>query len=202
MDCYRDPNEVESTFTTQLVNRRISIYWDGDDVYYSATVVGYTVRTNTHLIEYDNDDGTIREEVLNTQSWKIWTGTTAQFQAYERRLNGEQTTTSSGSSGSGSGSASASSSSSASSSNNTRSQQRRANEAQLENEANLVSTRLAAQLHNQHVNDDAKAYNKQLQETTRYVANIECTMYVRSFLIPLVVVTDLQYVLCAELKNQ
>ena len=40
----------------KLVNRRVSVYWDGDDMWYSGTVREFDVVDDSHVVQYDDGD--------------------------------------------------------------------------------------------------------------------------------------------------
>ena len=40
----------------KLVNRRVSVYWDGEDMWYSGTVREFDVVDDSHVVQYDDGD--------------------------------------------------------------------------------------------------------------------------------------------------
>lgn len=83
---FRDPTPDELAASAgDLVGRRISLWWDGDEVFYPCKVVSFDESTGVINVKYDNDDaGPICEEKLENQAWKIWTGTDEDFEVYNR----------------------------------------------------------------------------------------------------------------------
>ena len=55
----------------ELVKKRISVYWDGDEVWYPGKISEYNQIERTHIVSYD--DGDVREESLNDPKvmWKL-----------------------------------------------------------------------------------------------------------------------------------
>ena len=41
---------------TQDLGKRLEVFWEGDEVFYRGTVVGFNGKTNTHQILYDDND--------------------------------------------------------------------------------------------------------------------------------------------------
>ena len=77
------PRAEENNATRALVGRRISIYWDGDRVFFPAKVLDYRDSDGKHVVKYDNDaDGDVYDELLRGQKWRIWRGTDAEFDAF------------------------------------------------------------------------------------------------------------------------
>ena len=81
-----EPSHQErSSAPRSLVGRRISIWWDGDNVFYPAKVVDYQESDGAHVVKYDNDDGgALTAEILSTQQWQIWDGSDEEFDAYNQ----------------------------------------------------------------------------------------------------------------------
>ncbi len=79
-DSYRFPTEEEKKLGQQLVGTKISIFWDGDDVFYPSTVRGYDASKGTFSVVYEEDT---TEEVyiedLKVSKWKIWGGTAREY---------------------------------------------------------------------------------------------------------------------------
>jgi hypothetical protein len=83
---FRDPTPEEAASSGEiLVGRRISLWWDGDEVFYPCKVISFDSNSDIINVKYDNDDsGPICEERLGNQSWKIWTGTDEEFEVYNQ----------------------------------------------------------------------------------------------------------------------
>ena len=71
---YRDPSDDEKTFAQDGLNgKKIAIFWDGDDVYYTGSIVSYDTENNLFKVKYENDDSsTLYDENLSTSKWMIW----------------------------------------------------------------------------------------------------------------------------------
>lgn len=71
-DSFCEPTEEESQWVEELVGRRISVFWDGDQVFYPALVTRYDEAKEKFLILYEGDEGG-REYVedLRNVVWKI-----------------------------------------------------------------------------------------------------------------------------------
>ena len=41
---------------TQDLGKRVEVFWEGDEVFYRGTVVGFNAKTNQHQILYDDND--------------------------------------------------------------------------------------------------------------------------------------------------
>jgi hypothetical protein len=83
---FRDPTAEEVASSGEsLVGRRISLWWDGDQVFYPCRVVSFDSNSGIINVKYDNDDGgPICEERLENQAWKIWSGTDEEFEVYNQ----------------------------------------------------------------------------------------------------------------------
>jgi hypothetical protein len=82
-DLFCEPSAEEKSAVGDLTGKRISIFWDGDSVFFSAKIVNFDKAANVHNVKYDNDDtGDLYPETLDKQPWKIWTGTEQEFSAY------------------------------------------------------------------------------------------------------------------------
>lgn len=72
---FRCPTFEERTNKADLIGRRIEIFWDGDNVYYPASVKSYDVETGVFHVKYENDPGgDDYEENLDSTNWNIWDG--------------------------------------------------------------------------------------------------------------------------------
>ena len=84
-DLFCEPTAEQLTSTVGLTGKRISLWWDGDAVFFSAKVVDYEAAGNVHNVRYDNDDTyELYPETLSKQPWKIWTGSEEEFRAYNK----------------------------------------------------------------------------------------------------------------------
>ena len=84
-DLFCEPSAEQLVATAGLVGKRISLWWDGDAIFFSAKVVDFDAAGNTHNVRYDNDDTyELYPETLNKQPWKIWTGSEDEFRAYNK----------------------------------------------------------------------------------------------------------------------
>lgn len=64
------------------MGKKITIFWDGDVVYYPCTIVGYDGPSDKFLVEYEeNNTGERYTEDLRSSNWKIWAGTDAEYAA-------------------------------------------------------------------------------------------------------------------------
>ena len=70
---FREPTEVEKTWTTGLISHKIEIFWDGDNVFYPGIVIRYDEEQLKHVVLYENDDTNQEyvEDLVNT-TWNIW----------------------------------------------------------------------------------------------------------------------------------
>jgi hypothetical protein len=72
---FRAPTADEKKMTTELIGRRVRIYWDGDDAYYPAAIVSYNPDINKHKVLYENDaTGIEYDEDLVVSGWQIFEG--------------------------------------------------------------------------------------------------------------------------------
>jgi hypothetical protein len=63
-----------------LIGKRISIFWPGDNVYYQALVIKYDEPKDKHIVLYENDfSGKQYNENLRKSHWKIWSGTDEEY---------------------------------------------------------------------------------------------------------------------------
>jgi hypothetical protein len=84
-DRFVDPSPAEKVATMGIVGRIVSIWWDGDNVFYPGKVVGYQKNDGKHQVMYDNDDkGAVSKEKLSKQPWKIWDGEEEEYAAYKK----------------------------------------------------------------------------------------------------------------------
>ena len=82
-DLFCEPSAAQQVAKSGLVGRRISLWWDGDAVFFSAKVIAFDTAANVHNVRYDNDDTSeLYPEVLSKQPWKIWNGNEEDFKAY------------------------------------------------------------------------------------------------------------------------
>ena len=72
---YRDPTKEEMKYTDELVNSKVTIFWDGDAMFYNAIVVGYNSLTKLFSVKYENDNTGPYDENFSTGMWKLWDGT-------------------------------------------------------------------------------------------------------------------------------
>jgi hypothetical protein len=85
-DLFSEPGGEQQFYTTELIGKRIAIFWDGDDTYFSAMVVSYNLTENQHYVKYDNDDTSdLYPEALDNQPWKIWGGNEDEFLKYNEK---------------------------------------------------------------------------------------------------------------------
>ena len=74
-DHYRFPTAEEKLLKGDLTGRKISIFWDGDNLYYPGVVSGYNEKNGHYLVTYDeNDSDEPYDEDLKNSKWKIWNG--------------------------------------------------------------------------------------------------------------------------------
>lgn len=79
-DGYVTPDPTLLQYGRQLVGERITIYWDGDDVFYPARILDFIEDTNMYKVVYENDESEmIYEENLTTSTWKIWRGSDEEY---------------------------------------------------------------------------------------------------------------------------
>lgn len=72
IDTFTPPTDEERQWSVNLVGWRISIYWDGDDVFYPALVTKYDNESDKFLVLYENDDTGIQYvEDLRHLTWKL-----------------------------------------------------------------------------------------------------------------------------------
>ena len=70
---FRDPTPTEKALSSDLIGKRVEIFWDGDNIFYSGRIKGYKSRNGTHAVLYDNDEtGKIYEENLRTSVWRVY----------------------------------------------------------------------------------------------------------------------------------
>eukprot|EP01038_Epipyxis_sp_PR26KG_P004667 gene4667-6556_t len=73
---YRDPTDEEIAKLDNpedVVNNKIAIWWDGDNIYYPGIIAGYNPRKNHFRVKYDNDtSGIIYDEDLSSTKWRIF----------------------------------------------------------------------------------------------------------------------------------
>ncbi|RYH25604.1 hypothetical protein EON65_15365 [archaeon] len=71
-DGFDEPTEEESQWAEELIGHRISVFWDGDQVYYPALVTRYDETKEKFLILYEGDEiGREYVEDLRNAIWKI-----------------------------------------------------------------------------------------------------------------------------------
>lgn len=69
---FRDCLEEDRNCGDELSGCKISIYWDGDNVYYPGTVISFDSNSKKHSVVYDNDDSNLEyEEDLLVSQWKV-----------------------------------------------------------------------------------------------------------------------------------
>ena len=77
---FREVTETEKFGKEELLGRLIKIYWDGDDVFYSAKIKSYNPANDTFMVKYENDDeGPEYEENLRDTIWRISDGTSDDY---------------------------------------------------------------------------------------------------------------------------
>lgn len=70
---FRLPKPHEKLWKHELIDKKINIFWDGDNVFYPCQVIGYNEIDDKHIVLYENDDtGEKYEEDLNSNAWEIW----------------------------------------------------------------------------------------------------------------------------------
>jgi hypothetical protein len=85
-DMFCEPGGEQQFYTTELIGKRIAIFWDGDDTYFSAMVISFNLTENKHYVRYDNDDTSdLYPEALDDQPWKIWGGNEDEFLKYNEK---------------------------------------------------------------------------------------------------------------------
>lgn len=84
-DLFCEPTAEQRAAKSGLIGKRISLWWDGDAVFFPAKVIDYDAAAGIHNVRYENDETLeLYPEVLNKQPWKIWTGGEEQFKAYNK----------------------------------------------------------------------------------------------------------------------
>lgn len=74
------PNQAEINWGPELVGRHISIFWDGDQVYFPCTVVKFDDQRDKIHVLYENDPtGRKYVESLRRTVWKLWKGTEEEY---------------------------------------------------------------------------------------------------------------------------
>jgi hypothetical protein len=82
-DLFCEPSAAQQVAKSGLVGKRISLWWDGDAVFFPAKVIAFDAAANVHSVRYDNDDTSeLYPEILSRQPWKIWSGNEEDFKAY------------------------------------------------------------------------------------------------------------------------
>lgn len=79
---FRDLSESEriNMANKSLVGHHISIFWDGDSVFYPCTVKSYDENSGKHMVLYLNDEsGELYDEDLRNSKWRLWEGTEEDF---------------------------------------------------------------------------------------------------------------------------
>lgn len=85
-DLFCEPGGEQQFSTTELIGKRIAIFWDGENTYFSATVISFNLTESKHYVRYDNDDTSdLYPEILNDQPWKIWGGSEDEFLSYNEK---------------------------------------------------------------------------------------------------------------------
>lgn len=81
-DAYRFPSRDEKLLGQELIGKKITIFWDGDNVFYPCTVTGYDGSNGKFTVEYEeNSSGEKYTEDLKSSTWKIWAGTDEEYAA-------------------------------------------------------------------------------------------------------------------------
>lgn len=84
-DLFCEPTAEQRAAKSGLIGKRISLWWDGDAVFFPAKVIDYDAAAGIHNVRYENDETLeLYPEVLTKQPWKIWTGGEEQFKAYNK----------------------------------------------------------------------------------------------------------------------
>lgn len=86
---FRDATEEERNLREQLVGRRVSIYWEGDSVFYPGKVVDYDEMNQLYKVQYDEgDEPPYDEDLSNLPRWMIFEGTEADYTAFvQQKVN-------------------------------------------------------------------------------------------------------------------
>jgi hypothetical protein len=79
---FRSPTAEEKASKGELIGKRISIFWDGDNVFYPGVISGYDEKADNFSVIYDEgNDGEVYTEDLRASTWKIWEGTDEEYAA-------------------------------------------------------------------------------------------------------------------------
>ena len=85
-DLFSEPSAEQRAARSGLIGKRISLWWDGDAVFFPAKVIDFDETANIHNVRYDNDDThELYPETLSKQPWKIWNGGEEDFKTYNKR---------------------------------------------------------------------------------------------------------------------
>lgn len=77
------PTPQEVVLGEQLIGKKIAILWDGDKVFYPASIIKYDPSSRAYTVVYHKDEsGSEYVENLLKTVWKIWRGTDAEFEDY------------------------------------------------------------------------------------------------------------------------
>jgi hypothetical protein len=85
---FRDATDDDRRLTAELVERIISIYWDGEGKFFEGRILSYDKESNCfHVIYYNDDSGEVYLETLSDpkQLWRVWTGSNDEFEEYLKR---------------------------------------------------------------------------------------------------------------------
>lgn len=79
-DKYRIPSAEEKQLGQELIGKKITIFWDGDNVFYPCIVTEYDATNDKFGVVYEeNSTGEKYTEDLKSSAWKIWAGTDAEY---------------------------------------------------------------------------------------------------------------------------
>lgn len=84
-DLFSEPSAEQRAAKSGLIGKRISLWWDGDAVFFPAKVIDFDEKAGIHNVRYDNDDThELYPETLSKQPWKIWSGGEEDFKTYNK----------------------------------------------------------------------------------------------------------------------
>eukprot|EP01041_Mallomonas_annulata_P003345 gene3345-6619_t len=89
MENYQKPSIDERSLGQNLAGRHIDIFWDGDNVYYPATIIGYSSEKKLYTVRYDEGDEEFEEDLANIE-WRLWNGTEEEYHALKAAQVTEQ----------------------------------------------------------------------------------------------------------------
>ena len=77
---FRDVTKEDKSSGDKLINKIISIYWDGDKIYYPCEILSYDSNSNIYNVKYFGGNEEDNENLVKTK-WRLWTGTKDEFLA-------------------------------------------------------------------------------------------------------------------------